>query len=300
MSTGPDLYGVFNVAITSPSATIYTNGTVNVQLLVANGVPDSVQLLLDNTPLAALSAPYQYAWDTTSQPEGMHTLVARATRGGMSVDSPPRTVYVDRTSPTVMARVPQPTATNVEMLAPITATFSEALKPATVNDGSVTVVSGAATIAKSLSLSSDGKTLTIMPDWTQVTLPATPVITFTMQITDLAGNPLTLPGSSWTWSIPIWQSLNTIPTDGTITARMTTDGAGNHPTIVFKTGDIAAGPEHVFELINGAWVEHANLCKLLGGGGFSDCRYADVAWTSAGTLLAGLEGDSVNSSHDAT
>jgi hypothetical protein len=91
----------FTVNISSPAGTAYTNGTLNVQATVTGGTPESLELLRDSTPLASLSAPNAYAWDTSALPEGSYSLGVRATKGGKSVQGEARTVFVDRTAPTV-------------------------------------------------------------------------------------------------------------------------------------------------------------------------------------------------------
>jgi Bacterial Ig domain len=91
----------FTVNLSSPSGTAYTNGTLNVQATVTSGTPDSLELLRNGTPLANLTAPYSYAWDTSALPEGGYSLGVQATKGGKGVQGEARTVFVDRTAPTV-------------------------------------------------------------------------------------------------------------------------------------------------------------------------------------------------------
>jgi Bacterial Ig domain len=96
-SSGTDL----TLSLSSPSGTAYTNGTLNVQATVSGGTPDSLELLRDGATLAPLSAPYAYAWDTSALPEGGYSLGVRATKGGKTIQGEARTVFVDRTPPTV-------------------------------------------------------------------------------------------------------------------------------------------------------------------------------------------------------
>jgi Bacterial Ig domain len=89
------------VGLTSPSGTAYTNGTLNVQATVTGGTVDSLELLRNGDTLATLSAPYTYVWDTSALPEGGYSLGVRAMKGGKSVQGEARTVFVDRTVPTI-------------------------------------------------------------------------------------------------------------------------------------------------------------------------------------------------------
>jgi Bacterial Ig domain len=91
----------FTVGLSSPSGTAYTNGTLNVQATVSGGTPESLELLRNGTSLATLSAPYTYAWDTSALSEGGYSLGVRATNGGKFAQGEARTVFVDRTAPTV-------------------------------------------------------------------------------------------------------------------------------------------------------------------------------------------------------
>jgi hypothetical protein len=232
-----DLTGAVAVTIGTPAMDIYTHGSVNVQVVVT-GPADSVALLVDGNPLATVTAPYQYTWDTSGVAEGPHMLVARATHLGTSHDSSARTIVVDRTPPTVTARVPTPGNSNVELLAPITVSFSEPMLPASVNDQALTVTVGGTAVSRGPTLSADGKTLTITPDLSAATLPANLVVTLNPSLTDLAGNPVTQPATAWSWSIPIWQSLDTaaLPTSGVKNIhRIAVDGSGNISLAYFQT-----------------------------------------------------------------
>ena len=89
------------VGLSSPSGTAYTNGTLNVQATVTGGTVDSLELLRNGTPLASLTTPYTYAWDTSALAEGGYSLGVRATNGGKIIQGEARTVFVDRSAPTV-------------------------------------------------------------------------------------------------------------------------------------------------------------------------------------------------------
>src|SRR4030095_11759306 len=85
------------VEITSPRSTVYTRESVTVQVNVSGGIADRLELLRDGIPLVTLDVPYQYGWDTTTETEGEHELVARAFRGDEGYTSEARLVVVDRT-----------------------------------------------------------------------------------------------------------------------------------------------------------------------------------------------------------
>ncbi len=89
------------VGLSSPSTTAYTNGTLNIQATVTGGTPDSLELLRDGQTLATLNTPYTFAWDTTTVPEGGYSLGVRASKGGKVFQGEARTVFVDRTPPTL-------------------------------------------------------------------------------------------------------------------------------------------------------------------------------------------------------
>ncbi|HET9594381.1 MAG TPA: peroxidase family protein [Anaeromyxobacteraceae bacterium] len=80
VSSGPSgAPGPLGVSITSPAAGAIVTGTVNVTASVANPVA-GVQFLLDGNPLGAedTTSPYATSWNTTTTPDGLHVLSARA------------------------------------------------------------------------------------------------------------------------------------------------------------------------------------------------------------------------------
>ncbi len=185
----------------TPDATVYTRGTVGVAVTVSGGTPDSVQLFASNVLLTTwTAAPFSFAWDTTTAAEGTYNLRARARRGTLDVDSTTRTVVVDRTPPVISQRVPA-AGSVANSVATITATFNEPVNPDTVTDGAISLRSGSTTgplIAKSLTVSADGRTVTLSPT---VSLP-TGVTLFlrASDIADRAGNVMNV--DAWSFSIP--------------------------------------------------------------------------------------------------
>lgn len=185
----------------TPDATVYTRGTLGVAVTVSGGTPDSVQLFASNVLLTTwTAAPFSFAWDTTTAAEGTYNLRARARRGTLDVDSTTRTVVVDRTPPVISQRVPA-AGSVANSVATITATFNEPIDPDTVTDGAISLRSGSTTgplISKALSISADGRTVTLSPT---VSLP-TGVTLFlrASDISDRAGNVMNV--DAWSFSIP--------------------------------------------------------------------------------------------------
>lgn len=195
--------GELTVVITSPTDTVYTSTTVTVSVEVQGGSTDTVQLLKGDAVLATLSAPFQYTWDTTGEAEGRYALTARATREGKSVLSAPVTVVVDRAHPQVVSRSPANGSSNVDFRAPIQVVFTKPVKASTILDTTVSLAVAGVLVDKTLSLSSDGLTLTITPR-ERPSLPATFSLDLSRNITDLAGNALVMPSTPWSFDVPDW------------------------------------------------------------------------------------------------
>ncbi|MFO7544062.1 MAG: Ig-like domain-containing protein [Trueperaceae bacterium] len=120
----------------------------------------------------------------------------------------------DTTPPTVASHTPDDGATNVPASDPIVVTFSEALDPATVDDQTVQLAAtGSVALAKSLSLSPDGRDLVIAPV-APLQLPTTLTLHLGAGIQDLAGNPLA--PQSWSWSLPAWLILGEDPVSSSV------------------------------------------------------------------------------------
>jgi hypothetical protein len=199
---GPPDPPSLTVALAAPSGNTYTNGAISVQLQLQGDTPEQVELLVDGQPLTTLQAPYAFTWDTASVAEGAHQLSARARIADKTFSSEAREVIVDRTPPQVVSRTPAPGAQDVSVRQPIQATFSEPLKPGTVTSASVKLMVGGTETATSLSLSTDGRTLTVAPN-SVLRAPNNLQITTMPGISDLAGNALSIPSEAWSWSLPI-------------------------------------------------------------------------------------------------
>jgi hypothetical protein len=93
---------------------------------------------------ATATADAQGSWEETvgGVPEGRHTYTARATDAAdnTSVASDPKTVTVDTTKPRVVGAVPAVGSKEVSRGAKVTATFSEQMGPASIDDATFELV----------------------------------------------------------------------------------------------------------------------------------------------------------------
>jgi hypothetical protein len=201
------------VELLSPARPVFTNYVVTVQAAVA-GHPDRVDLYLDGALLVPLAAPYSYLWDTTTAEEGVHVLQVRATLAGQVFVSEQRSVAVDRTPPMPMVQTPAPGASNIFIGDPAEVVFSEPVMVTGVGEGVARLRDGIGLpIAVNVALSDDGTTLTLLAS-ENIPLPATLTATLDPQITDLAGNSVTLPWQIWTWEVPEFQRAANLSESG--------------------------------------------------------------------------------------
>ncbi|GIW31891.1 MAG: hypothetical protein KatS3mg071_2065 [Meiothermus sp.] len=194
-----------SVRITSPTTTVATKGSVTFQV-VAEGGPETVELLRDGSPLVTLTPPYSYTWDTTSTPEGTYTITARARRGSQTATSDPVQVRVDRTPPQITARRPAVGEGNVYLGEPLTFTFNEPLLPTSL--GSARLSQGSTNLPLNPTLSSNGTQLSLRPQSLPSFTPDPAVLSLSLDgVSDLAGNAIS--GSSYSFSVPFWHQLGT-------------------------------------------------------------------------------------------
>lgn len=259
----------------SPSqAKAYAKDSMQVQVWVEGGMAETIDLYKGTELLTRLAGPaYQYTWDTSQEAEGEYTLTARARVGGTTFNSAIRTIVVDHTAPTVVARTPAPGATSVSVRDSLQVRFDEALRATSVTDASVVLsTSGSPNIAKTLSLSADGKTLTISPS-SPPSLPADVSValgTPTAPLTDLAGNTLA-PSSTWSFTVPAW-----LPLGGAISAvpentaaenvamKVGTDG---NPVIAWSESDGSSKNIYVRRWTGTNWVDLGSALSAVSGVG---------------------------------
>ncbi len=202
----PDSGTQLSIAITAPIGTLYTSGPVSISVALGGGTAERVQLFKGAVELATLSPPYTYTWETAAELEGSYTLTARATQSGRTFTSEPVTIIVDRTNLQVSSRSPVPGATNVDSSKPVQVVFSKPVQARTVSDTTVSFAVAGVLAEKTLSLSSDGKTLTITPQ-VKPPLPTTVSIGLSSGILDSAGNALVVPSTPWNFELPQWYAL---------------------------------------------------------------------------------------------
>lgn len=269
---------VVNWVVPTPGKA-YTNGPLLLQFTVGGGSAEAVEILKDASVLAKPSGtPYSFTWDTTQEAEGTYQLSIRAIRGGATFLSTPRTVIVDRTAPTVSSFLPARNAAAVGVRESIQVTFSEPMNPLSVTEEMVRLTTSAgAPIPKAVSLSVDGKTLTVAPlnplappDTVSVDLaPAVGVLT------DLAGNSV---GSSieWAFTVPMW-----LPLGGAISAVI-----GQTPAegVVLK---MDRNDQPVI-----AWSESDGTNKNI-----YVARWTGAAWSMLGAPLSGLSAVGTNAAN---
>ncbi|WP_217439496.1 Ig-like domain-containing protein [Myxococcus sp. CA056] len=186
------------VRIRTPEATAYTRGVLDLGMEVTGHRPDRVELLRDGEVLAVLESPYTYSWDTAGEAEGEHRLGGRVVFGETVFTGEERVVVVDRTAPQVVSRAPEPGAQDVWVKSPIQAVFSEPVNASTVTSASVRLTVGGVEVARTVSLSGDGKTMTVVPA-TPISGPTSAAMVLTLAVTDRAGNALEVPVGTWDW-----------------------------------------------------------------------------------------------------
>ncbi|WP_075207313.1 Ig-like domain-containing protein [Archangium violaceum] len=238
-----------SVTITAPTGTFYTSGSVELAVDVRGGTPDLVRLYKNEAELAIIDSPYRYTWNTAAEPEGSYTLTVRALKAGRTFSSAPVTVIVDRTNLQVASRSPAPSSTNVAYSTPIQVLFSKPVKATTISDTTVSFTVSGVLAEKTLSLSSDGRTLTLAPK-VKPPLPATVSIGLSSGITDSAGNALVVPSTPWSFQLPHWYSFggplhavggNTLLKD----TAMALDGQDN-PVVAWSEEATAGGKSSIY------------------------------------------------------
>ncbi len=187
----------------------HVNGTLLVTVQTEGGTPDRVELLRNGRLLATMLPPFQFAWDTTVEEEGVHQLQARALWKGHSFTSEEHPVSVDRTGPSVIDVFPLGANVAWGEAATLRATFSEPVRIQDMQRLRVhhEVNSGGAT-SHQVGLSEDGRTLTASVGASYWSLPSNGRAAVSLEgISDLAGNPAPFnpylgPTFIWTWTVP--------------------------------------------------------------------------------------------------
>ena len=240
--TGTTKGAVAILRITSPASNVSTNGTVAIAVGVDSGAaPTTIQLTVDGTALTTLSAPapYKYSWDTTGVADGPHSLVAQTTVDGDLIASPPVTVVVDHTPPTILSTVPATGAINVVLRAPITVRFSEPILASSFTVSSLSLRAGGAVVPIVATLAGDGLSATIaISDFSSFALPASFSVVLAPTLTDLVGNAIRAPAAAWSWMVPDWIKYASV---ASTTAPALAVGPTFQPTLAYTRCLTAAG-----------------------------------------------------------
>ncbi|MBZ4333145.1 Ig-like domain-containing protein [Corallococcus sp. AS-1-12] len=269
---------VVNWVVPTPGQA-YTRGPLLLQFTVEGGAAEQVEILKNATVLVKpTGSPYSFTWDTTSEAEGTYQLSIRATRGGAVFTSAPRTVIVDRTAPTVASFLPAKDAATVGVHDSIQVTFSEPMNPLSVTEAAVGLKTGTGdTIAKSVALSADSKTLTVTP-LSALTTPSTVQVDLSAAasaLTDLAGNGV-VSAPAWSFAVPTW-----LPLGGAISAE---GGATPANEVVLKL-DLEDQPVI-------AWTESDGTARNV-----YVSRWTGTSWIILGGALNGLGAAGTDAGH---
>jgi|KBSSwiStaDraftv2_1062776.scaffolds.fasta_scaffold66415_2 hypothetical protein len=192
------------VRITSPTATTYTKGPVDIRVAIDDDLDLPVVLRIDGVPIKTLRSPAEaFAWDTTSVLEGPHMLMAEVELSNETLKSNAVTIIVDRQPPTAVL-TPLPGAADVRLRSPITIAFSEPVVLPSAVSSIASLSTAGAVVPTTLTVNADNMTVAIaINDLTTLSLPASFSVALLSSITDRAGNELTLPGT-WSWTVPDW------------------------------------------------------------------------------------------------
>ena len=167
------------------------------------------------------------------------------------------------------SRAPAPGSGNVAAGSTWTATFSEPVRPQSVNDASVRVaLAGGAALERTATLAADGRELAVTVT-SAMQLPADVTVTLTSGIADLAGNPLTVPAVPWSLSLPSWldlagaRSANPGNTGATLPS-LAVDADGS-AYVAWEEGDGSTTNVYVERWQGGAWQRVGGAISAVAG-----------------------------------
>jgi len=119
--------------LVDPAGTAITNSQRDLpfQIMVDGPTPDTVELLVDGTPVATFTPQFFYRgfWDSSTFAEGERQLAPRVTLQGVSRTGESVPVIIDRTPPQMTTFTPTPT-TDVELDTSFVVDFDEAVTAA--------------------------------------------------------------------------------------------------------------------------------------------------------------------------
>ena len=219
-----------NVAVSVRDASGNTVTSATNSITVAIGNNPGASTLSGAATVAAVSGVATFSALSLNRVGTGYTLTAAAT--GLTGATSPAFNVTDVVAPTVLTTVPADAATGVSRNPSITATFSEAMAPATLNATTFTLRMGATPVAGTVTYA--GTTATLIP-----TTTLAPNTTFTATIstgaTDVAGNALA--------AVRIW-NFTTVATSATGPAAVNLGSAGSY-VILAKSGVSTTGATSV-------------------------------------------------------
>lgn len=151
-------------------------------------------------------------------------------------------INIDIVPPTVVSTTPGDGAAGVALNATISATFSEAVKPALVNTTSFRVADAAGNVAGSVAVS--GLTATFTPA-NPLTPNTTYTVTLTKEIKDFSGNPLSAV-VSWTFT-----TASVLPTVAFSNATQAVDEGVGAVTVTVTLSEVAGKAVSVPFIVSG-------------------------------------------------
>lgn len=201
----------------SPKEGSQVGSIARLQVQLTGATPETVDLLVDGTAVSTLKDPFVLDWETQSVSEGPHVFVVRARRCGQESLSPQRQVVVDRTKPSLIAQTPQDGTQWVSVHQTVRAELSEPVVADSVNNSTVRLLAGQREISAEVSLSQDGRVLTLQ---SLEPLPVSEVmrVVFDPSVADAAGNSVAMPSQGWSWRVPAF-----LPLGGSQTPRPRVD-----------------------------------------------------------------------------
>ncbi|WP_434386603.1 Ig-like domain-containing protein [Melittangium boletus] len=189
------------VEFLAPREMAVTRGDLGIALKVRGGVPDRMDLYVDEGWVTQLEAA-SYRWDTRDWPEGEHALTVRVVSGEQVFTTTKRKVVVDRSPPRIVSRQPAAGAQSVRKGDLIVLEFSEPLAPSAV-DTLWLEAQASGDFPRTLRaprLSTDRKTLGFA-DVTDGRVPYSLSVVVRGVVEDDAGNQGTPGSEAWSWQV---------------------------------------------------------------------------------------------------
>ncbi|MCY1023422.1 hypothetical protein [Pyxidicoccus sp. MSG2] len=222
----------------------YARGQVLITVQTTGPTPDTVELLHRGKPLATMLPPFQFTWDTTSEEEGAHPLTARAKWSEVTFTSKVHTVVVDRTPPVFFGAFPGSVSSVPFNNQNFGVYFSEAILPSSLPGSQIKYQSNDRFINSAVTQDEFGYILNAThPALESSGYAHTRSAVFHAEgLTDLAGNPLVMPGGadlSWSWNVLAYSHHHVV---GSAAGRVAmAAGAGGAHVIAFASGEISRG-----------------------------------------------------------